>query len=467
MIFSSIDYLIFFIIVLFLMIVIKSKQIKKGILLVASYYFYAYWDYRFVLLMFFMSLVNYFVGIKLERSNFQHIKKRWLIISVIFNLTILGFFKYFNFFIDNANLILKNFHTQLPFLKIILPIAISFITFEIMSYIIDIYRNENKSAKSFWDLALLVAFFPHLVAGPILKPKHFLPQLNNEIKIKWENVEYGLQIFLMGMIKKIIVADNLALFVDPVFNNPYSYSALTIWLAVLAYSIQIFCDFSGYTDMAIGSAKCLGFEIPPNFNMPYISKNITEFWRRWHISLSTWLKEYLYFSLGGNRKGKIRQYINLFIVMFLGGLWHGASWNFAVWGCMHGMALAIHKFYSEHFHNKNFENLVIYKFICWLVTLLFVCTTWVFFRAQNFVISSFIIKKMYYLADPSGIKWYATSIILLLPVIIISHFVGNRMNKYVYIKLNTVYGLFIMFFILFALIFLQPTASTPFIYFQF
>lgn len=332
MIFSSIEYLIFFTIILLLMIFIKSNAIKKTILLAGSYYFYAYWDWRFVFLMFVLSLVNYLIGIKIEQFEEKAPRKKWLITAVVFNLTVLGFFKYFNFFIDTANTLLASFHVRFPFVEIILPIAISFITFEVMSYTIDIYRKTNKSAKTFWDLALLVAFFPHLIAGPILKPSHFLPQLENNVLIKWKNVEYGIQIFLFGLVKKFIIADRLALFADPVFNNPESYSSMTVWLAVIAYGIQIFCDFSGYSDMAIGSAKCLGYEIPANFNMPYISRSITEFWRRWHISLSTWLKEYLYISLGGNRKGKIRQYINLILVMLLGGLWHGASWNFVVWG---------------------------------------------------------------------------------------------------------------------------------------
>ncbi|MHC0037561.1 MBOAT family O-acyltransferase [Pseudoneobacillus sp. C159] len=467
MIFSSLAYLIFFVVVILFMLIVKSAKVKKIFLLLASYYFYAYWDYRFVLLMFLMSLINYYIGIGIENSHQDKQRKRWLTGSIIFNLTILGFFKYFNFFIDSANILLDNLGVRFPFLEIILPVGISFITFEVMSYTIDIYRKSTRSPKSFMDLALLVAFFPHLIAGPILKPKQFLPQLQREIVIKWANVEQGLQIFLFGLVKKILIADRLALFVDPVFDAPEKYSSGTIWLAVIAYAIQIYCDFSGYSDMAIGSAKCLGFDIPKNFDMPYVSKSITEFWRRWHISLSTWLREYLYISLGGNRKGRVRQYINLMIVMLLGGLWHGASWNFVVWGGLHGIGLAVHKIYMDYFRISNVKENKIYQLGSWLVTFVFVCLAWVFFRSTDFAISMLMIEKMFYLSDPIGVQWYATSVFIIVPIIIISHLVGIKQNRYLYFPLNRFLGLFILFFVLFGLLFLTAVHSSPFIYFQF
>jgi alginate O-acetyltransferase complex protein AlgI len=465
MIFSSWDFFFFFMVTLFAIHWTKSNTFKKGILLISSYYFYAYWDYRFVFLMFVMSLVNYHIGIKIEKCETTQTKKNWLICSVIFNLTILGFFKYFNFFITSANTLLTNLHFKMPLLDIILPIGISFITFEVMSYVIDIYRGHNKSAATFWDLALLVAFFPHLVAGPILKPSHFLPQLEKDIIIKWQNIERGLQIFVLGLFKKIIIADQLALFVDPVFQYPSDYSSTTIWLAVIAYTIQIYCDFSGYTDMAIGAAKCLGFEIPNNFNMPYISRNITEFWRRWHISLSTWLRDYLYVSLGGNRRGKMRQYINLIIVMLLGGLWHGASWNFVVWGGLHGIALAVHKLYSQLFKTSRW-NSRLYDLVCWLVTFIFVCVAWVFFRSSSFETSWYIIRKMFYLVPPVGIQWYAASLLSIIPLMVLGHYLGTKREDY-YLKLTSFPGLVAIIFILFGIIFFAPINTSPFIYFQF
>lgn len=467
MIFSSLEYFIFFSIVLLLMILIKSASLKRTILLLASYYFYAYWDYRFAFLMFLMTACNYFVGIQIEKSQNQKYKNKWLIVSIIFNLGVLGFFKYFNFFIDSANVLLNPLHIQLPLLSIILPIGISFITFEVMSYTIDIYKGVNKSPKSFWDFALLVSFFPHLVAGPILKPKQFFPEIRKEIVITRENISYGVQIFLLGLVRKVFIADRLALFVDPVFKNSQDYSGTTLWLAVIAYAIQIYCDFCGYSDMAIGSAKCLGFDIPQNFDIPYISQNVTEFWRRWHISLSTWLRDYLYIPLGGNRKGKVRQYFNLIITMLLGGLWHGASWNFVAWGGLHGIALAIHKIYAETIQKKYKIQSILYKILAWFGTFIFICITWVFFRSSDFSISLAILQKMFYLNNPIGINWYANSLLLCIPTLILTDYLGTKLNQGLKLRINSFKGMFLLFFVVFGLIFLAPQNPSPFIYFQF
>ncbi len=496
MIFSSVEFLVFFAVVLLLMISVKSGQVKRFLLLIASYYFYAYWDCRFALLMFAITCLNYCAGLGIEFGQDSKSKKRWLTGSIILNLAVLGFFKYFNFFIDSANVLLNPLHLKLPLLSIVLPIGISFITFEVMSYTIDIYRGVNKSAKSFWDFALLVAFFPHLIAGPILKPKQFLPEIEQDIIIKWENISYGVQLFVLGLVRKIFIADRLALFVDPVFKNPPSYSSITVWLAVVAYAIQIYCDFCGYTDMAIGVAKCLGFDIPKNFDVPYISGSVTEFWRRWHISLSTWLRDYLYISLGGNRKGKLRQYINLLITMLLGGLWHGASWNFVVWGGLHGTGLMVHKMCMEggrkerkvrhalelnvkktdlpyrsqqvlSFLTPTYLVSCLYNFLAWLLTITFVCVTWVFFRSTDLSVSLFMIEKMFWLANSEGINWYATALVITIPALIACDYAGSQLNKGIKLQLNTVSGLFVVFFVLWGLLFLAPHNSSPFIYFQF
>jgi len=462
MIFSSWQYLIFFIAVFTLIMLLKSNKLQKGILLIASYFFYGFWDYRFLFLMFIMSFVSYFIGNKIYESTEK--KKKWLTLGIVFNLSVLGFFKYFNFFIGSLNSLLANLHVKLSFLEIILPVGISFITFEVISYTIDIYRGSNKPAKTFWDLALLVAFFPHLVAGPILKPSHFLPQLDNRITFSWDNIERGIQLFLLGLVKKVLIADRLALFADPVFKNPVEYSSITVWLAVIAYALQIYCDFSGYSDMALGSAKCFGFDIPLNFNLPYISKNITEFWRRWHISLSTWLREYLYIPLGGNRKGKTRQYLNLAIVMLLGGLWHGASWNFVVWGGLHGIGLAVHKIFMDFTGKKNNAPSGPFTIFNWAVTFCFVCLAWVFFRSSDFSVSWFMVQKMLFLTNWEGVNWYATSLLVIIPIMVAGHFLNP--NKYT-LNLNTFSGVFILIFTLLALVFLAPFTASPFIYFQF
>lgn len=467
MIFSSVEFIVFFVIVLLLMRVVKKSNFKRVILLVSSYYFYSYWDYRFAFLMLAMTGFNYYAGLKIESRKSLKTPKTWLIISIIFNLSILGFFKYFNFFIDSLNFLLNSLNTKLPFLGIILPVGISFITFEVMSYTIDIYRGINKSAKSFWDFALLVAFFPHLIAGPILKPKQFLPEIEKDVLVKRENLSYGAQIFLLGLVRKVVIADRLAMFVDPVFKSPQDFSSITVWMAVIAYAIQIYCDFCGYTDMAIGVAKCLGFDIPKNFDIPYISQSVTEFWRRWHISLSTWLRDYLYIPLGGNRKGKLRQYINLFLTMLLGGLWHGSSWNFVAWGGLHGIALMSHKIYMENTIKKYEIKSYLYKFIAWLFTMTFICVTWVFFRSTDFSISLLILKKMFYLTNPEGINWYATSLLLAIPILMSCDYVGSQLNKEVKLQLSTFKGQFFIFFVLLGLVFLAPQNPAPFIYFQF
>lgn len=464
MIFSSIDFFIFFAVVLVFLAVVKSNPVKKGFLLAASYFFYGYWDWRFVFLMFGMSLANYFFGLRIEKTEVQQQRKFWLVTSVVVNLAVLGLFKYFNFFIDSANAVLASLDVRFPHLNILLPIGISFIIFEVMSYTIDIYRRENKSTSSFFDLALLVAFFPHLIAGPILKPKDFLPQLEKAILIRVPNLILGSQIFLVGLVKKIMVADRLALFIEPVFANPAAYDSLTVWLAVFAYALQIYCDFSGYSDMAIGSAKMMGFDIPMNFNFPYISRNITEFWRRWHISLSSWLRDYLYISLGGNRKGQVRTYINLMLVMLLGGLWHGASWNFVVWGGLHGVALAIHRAFSQRF---KINSSPVIAGLSWLGTFIFVCTAWVFFRSPDFSTSWTIVQKMYAFTNTDGVQWLATALFIALPIFFLADWAANNLRKGKQFNLTGFRGLFVVAFVALGVFFLAPENPAPFIYFQF
>jgi alginate O-acetyltransferase complex protein AlgI len=468
MIFSSLDFFIFFAVVLIFLAVVKSNPVKKGFLLLASYFFYGYWDWRFVLLMFAMSLANYLFGLQIEKTEVQKQRKVWLVTSVIFNLAVLGVFKYFNFFLESANAVLAGFDIRFPYLNILLPIGISFITFEVMSYTIDIYRRENKSSKNFFDLALLVAFFPHLIAGPILKPKEFLPQLEQAILIRWPNLILGAQIFLVGLVKKVLVADRLALFIEPVFRTPAAYDSMTVWLAVVAYALQIYCDFSGYSDMAIGSAKMMGFDIPMNFNFPYISKNITEFWRRWHISLSSWLRDYLYISLGGNRKGQLRTYINLMLVMLLGGLWHGASWNFVVWGGLHGVGLAVHRAFSGRIKERVRHGVSPFiTAVSWLATFVFVCTAWVFFRSPDFGTSWTIVQKMYALTSTSGVNWFATALLIALPIFFLADWAAANLRNGKQFNLTGFRGIFVVIFVAMGVFFLAPENPAPFIYFQF
>ena len=261
----------------------------------------------------------------------MHLKNRMVFaIGIVSPLVVLGVFKYFNFFLSSfAVLFGKN---NIGTFNIILPVDISFYTFQALSYLIDVKRGKIAAERDFIKLALYISFFPQLVAGPIVKAKDFLPQLYEDRKITLKGIEYGLQLIVFGLFKKLVLADHMAVFVDDVFHAPSAFNWSTLILAMISYSLQIYFDFSGYSDIAIGCARCLGYDFLPNFNLPYLSQNVTEFWRRWHISLSTWLKEYLYIPLGGNRRGKARQSVNLFITMLLGGLWHGANWTFVFWG---------------------------------------------------------------------------------------------------------------------------------------
>jgi alginate O-acetyltransferase complex protein AlgI len=344
MTFSSVSFFVFFAIVILAMLITKisifsRQRTRHTILLIASYIFYGWWDWRFCFLMLVLTTVAYISAVQITKRLKN---KLYIIVGVVVPLAILGIFKYFNFFISSFTQ-LFSIHS-IGSLNIILPVGISFYTFQSLSYTIDVYRKKIGVENDFIKLALYIAFFPQLVAGPIVRASDFLPQLNEERNITLNNFRTGIQIFVFGLFKKIVLADWLSVFVDDVFRAPNAFHALSLILAVIAYSMQIYFDFSGYSDMAVGCAKCLGYDFIRNFNVPYISRNITEFWRRWHISLSSWLKEYLYIPLGGNRKGNTRTYINNMLTMLLGGLWHGANWTFLAWGGAHGIALCLKKF---------------------------------------------------------------------------------------------------------------------------
>ncbi|PID29353.1 MAG: alginate acetyltransferase [Candidatus Cloacimonadota bacterium] len=465
MVFSSVTFLIFFIIVYSLLVSFKGRvSLTKFVLLSSSYFFYGYWNYKFLSLIIFSTILDYIVGGRIYQSSSSKNRKLLLTISMVSNLGLLFFFKYFNFFIESFNssfgFLGLSFHT----LNIILPVGISFYTFQTMSYTIDIYRKSLKPSKSFLDFSIFVAFFPQLVAGPIVRAVDFLPQIERDISISKDNFFKGGQIFLNGFLKKLLIADTLAYFVDYVFANPSVFDSYTIWAAVVAYTIQIFCDFSGYSYMAIGIAKIIGFDLPENFRSPYIALNITQFWRRWHISLSTWLRDYLYISLGGNRKGSFRTYQNLFLTMVLGGLWHGASWNFVIWGGLHGLGLIIHKLYLKWFSpSESF----LAKSVSWFSTMLFVMICWVYFRAESFEFSSIMLKKMFVFED--GVHYIYTKFVVIMVMVIISHIFALKGydRKYYFVDLKSFKGAFILVFALFLFLLFSPINTAPFIYFQF
>ncbi|HLG19341.1 MAG TPA: MBOAT family O-acyltransferase [Bdellovibrionota bacterium] len=463
MIFSSWAFALFFTVVILGLLVSPSRNYRSWFLLAASLFFYGYWDVRFLPLILFTTWIDFEVGKYIHRSKSSRFRRWLLAASVVANLGVLGIFKYANFLLTTANALFVSTGWHFRTLDIVLPLGISFFTFQSMNYTIDIYRNKLAPTKRYRDFLFFVSFFPHLIAGPLVRAANFLPQVARPVTLRWRNFESGIWLFSQGLVKKLLIADRIAFFVDPVFSDPASYSGSTLLLAVIAYSIQIYCDFSGYSDMAIALARSLGFTFPENFRMPYLSLNVTEFWQRWHITLSNWLRDYLYISLGGNRKGKRRTYVNLFITMALGGLWHGASWNFVIWGVLHGSALALHRMLSRDLKTPLLTHMP--NWLAWLLTYAFVCFCWVFFRAPTLVDAALILRKIV-TWDSYGVGWYYTGVLLWIPVIILANWIG-RHKGLPQLSLTSFRGAFALLMIVLALIAFAPLQSSPFIYFQF
>jgi alginate O-acetyltransferase complex protein AlgI len=371
------------------LLLLRAKKMRLLFLLGASYVFYAHWDWRFLPLIWGSSTADWLLGNAIARARTPRLQKLWLVGTVVMNLGVLAIFKYFDFGVESARALLETLGIHAPdvALRVALPIGISFFTFESMSYVIDIYRGVIQPQKSYVEYLSFVAFFPHLVAGPIVRPRDLLPQLAGEPRWNAREGSEGLWLISVGLLKKVAIGDYLALnLVDRVFDAPQMYSSLECYAATIGYALQIYCDFSGYTDIAIGSALLLGVRFPLNFDAPYKAQNIAEFWRRWHISLSTWLRDYLYVPLGGNRRGPRRTYVNLMLTMLLGGLWHGASWTFVAWGGLHGAALAITRYWHELWtrSGRTPSNATWLRVLAVLMTFHFVCACWIFFRAETF-----------------------------------------------------------------------------------
>ncbi len=470
--FVSLAFLLLFIASYLLSRLSKTREQKHIVLLLASYIFYAYWDARFLLLLILQTYISYILAKQIERADTRQKAKRWMVLGVSTSLTILGFFKYFNFFVQSfADLFGIS---SLGALNIILPVGISFYTFQALSYLIDVYRGKLKACDRFVKISLYISFFPQLVAGPIVRASDFLPQLEEDRPMNRENLVEGLQIFLFGLIKKIVIADRLAVCVDAVFASPASYSGLSLFLAVVAYSMQIYCDFSGYSDMAIGVAKTFGYDLCKNFDMPYLSKNPTEFWKRWHISLSSWLKDYLYISLGGNRRGKLRTKINLMLTMVLGGLWHGANWQMVLWGALHGGALVAHKSFREQIDKANLHvsGKVLKTVVSALSTIgmyLFTCLCWVFFRAQSFADAITILTRIF--TGAVGIRYYFVFTFIFAAVIIAATVIGAVRNHghgyYPILDLSKFWPKVVLILVILLTLMFFYAGDTAFIYFQF
>ncbi|MEL6744156.1 MAG: MBOAT family protein [Pseudomonadota bacterium] len=441
---------------------------RKAFLLAASYLFYGWWDWRFCFLLAFASLVAWAAGLALGSDGQKHRHRLILWACVGMLLVILGFFKYCGFFLESLQDLLFAFGLQrdLPLLEIILPVGISFFTFQAISYIVDVHRGEIKARRSPLDVMVYISFFPQLVAGPIVRAADFLPQLERKPQLTRAMVGFGLTLCALGLFKKMVVANYLAVdLVDPVFLDPTAFSSVVVLLGVYGYAVQIYCDFSGYSDIAIGTAALLGYRFKENFNQPYRAESLQDFWRRWHMSLSQWLRDYLYIPLGGSRLGTWKTYRNLLATMVLGGLWHGAAWNFVIWGMIHGGWLALERVLVG---NQAHAAGRLRRLVGWFVTFHVVCAAWVFFRATDMLIVSDWYSVLFSgTAGLEGLTWLCLILI-----------VGTLAMQFSPPRLETRIGaladrsplwLVLTCFALVVLttVLVSPPGTAPFIYFQF
>lgn len=446
----------------------RINWVRQVIVLLSSYYFYGRWNWKCLFLMIGLSLSAHYFSLLLHKTG----KKVFFALGVGFPLIILGFFKYFGFFVDSF---CGLFGIQAAgTLNILLPVGISFYTFQSLSYVIDVYRGQVPVERSLLKTALYISYFPQLVAGPIVKARDFIHQLYEPKRLTLKNFESGIQYFLFGLFKKAVIADNLSVAVDAVFANPNAYHGVSILAAVVAYSLQVYCDFSGYSDMAIGCARCMGYELKRNFDIPYIARNISEFWKRWHISLSNWLQEYLYIPLGGNRRGAVRTYINLFLTMLIGGLWHGASWTFVIWGAIHGLGLAAHKLCMKLTgRGRDYKGTLPGTLAGILSTYLFVCFCWVFFRAEDFTVAFAVLYRVF-TWQPGVVyisSWTVLSVVLVAAATLAAVWKCRGQNQvhgfYPQLPLGSFWGLLAVLLAAGVTLGLAYTGNNPFIYFQF
>ena len=472
MLFNSFEFL-FFLPTVFLLywFVFKKLQHQNVLILLASYVFYGWWDWRFLTLILLSTVVDYSIGLQMQKNESQQRRKYLLWVSLAFNLGLLGFFKYYNFFIDNWieawGMLGVEMHRSS--LQIILPVGISFYTFQTLSYSIDVYRKKLTPTKNFIAFASFVSFFPQLVAGPIERATNLLPQFYKQRKFSYDLASSGIKLILWGLFKKIVIADNCAIYVNDIFTNYQDYSSTTLILGAVYFSFQIYGDFSGYSDIAIGTSRLFGFNLMRNFNYPYFSRDIAEFWRRWHISLSTWFRDYVYIPLGGSRGSKWKQVRNVFVIFLVSGFWHGANWTFVVWGGLNALF-----FIPLLLRNKNRVHLNVsgeHRFFpsfkeLFQIALTFSLTAlaWVFFRAENVSVAFDYIRLIWF--NKSNLNhniWTVNFLIMFF--IVIEWF--TRKNEVIQIKgkvLNYFFYIVIMQFILFYAV---SNKKVDFIYFQF
>lgn len=478
MLFNSPEFFLFFLVVFSAYLLTrKNLRWQNIVLFVASYFFYGSWNWKMLFLMFGTTALDYFLSRKIVATDKQAAKKWYLRISLVANLSVLGFFKYFNFFIDSFidffNVI--GFTVEPLALQIILPVGISFYTFHSISYIVDVYRGNIKPADNLMDYALYISFFPQMVAGPIVRATQLLPQMYKKREITADKVNAAFFLIIWGFFKKMVIADNVAVVSNTVFQNYASYEGLDLFLGVLAFTVQIYCDFSGYTDIARGIAKLMGFEIILNFRLPYFAVDPSDFWKRWHISLSSWLRDYLYISLGGNRGGNIGTYRNLFLTMLLGGLWHGAAWNFVIWGAYHGFILILYRQYDDWKARKRQQaplplqtqpSGTVHRLFKIGVMFGFTYIGWFFFRADSLSQMLHFVTNAGFSFSAETVGYINTIVMYSLPLVLLQLWQHNTADLMVLTRLRAA-PLAIVYALLIIGIFVFGASSQEFIYFQF
>ncbi len=489
LLFTQVYFWIFFTLLLLVYsILYKKKALRNTYLFFMSLYFYFKSGGYFFSLLIISTVVDYTIGLLLYRSNSRPLRKLYVTISLLVNLGMLAYFKYTFFLTDMFNRVFQIQHEAFNVLarwsndllgtgfdvsRIILPVGISFFTFQTISYTMDVYRGKVKPVKNIIDFGFYVSFFPQLVAGPIVRAADFVPQLYRDYKLTVREMGHALFLILSGLIKKMMISDYISInFVDRIFSDPVAYSGFENLMGVYGYSLQIYCDFSGYTDIAIGIGLLLGFRLPVNFNSPYKAGNISNFWKRWHISLSSWLRDYLYIPLGGNRKGAIRTHINLLITMLLGGLWHGANLRFVIWGGLHGIGLVFHKIWKKLFPEKKHPSRI-QKFIALFITFHFVTLLWIFFRAESMVDVRNMFNQILFHFDlnlvPQMAWTYRTVFSIIITGFVIHWLPSSWKELYrgLFIRTPIYLKIVIILVIVFVIYQVKSAEIQPFIYFQF
>lgn len=477
MLFNSISFAVFLPIVFILYWTLNDVKKKNILLLISSYFFYACWDYRFLFLLIFSTLLDFFSGIKISETNNIKVKKVWFWLSISINLGILGILKYFNFFVNSFQEGLEQLgiHLNTFTLNIVIPVGISFYTFHGLSYVIDIYKNRILPERKYIDYSLFVSYFPLLVAGPIERATHLLPQLKKNRKFDYAKSVDGLRQILWGIFKKVVIADNCAEYVNYAFYNYNHVSGSTLFLGALFFTFQIYCDFSGYSDVALGTSKLFGIDLLNNFSFPYFSRDIAEFWRRWHISLSSWFRDYLYIPLGGSKGGKMSKIRNTFIIFIVSGFWHGANWTFIFWGFLNALYFLPLLIFEK---NRTYLNIIsqngkfptIKELYGMIITFLLTLVAWIFFRSASITEAFQYIKGIFNssIFDIPVLKFNPINNLIFILILIIIEWIGRK-GQFAFSNIESInrIGRWTIYLFISYLIFSYTGTQQPFIYFQF